>query len=313
MITTLILTKNHINDIGKTLDSVKDIGPVLVADLGGTDGTVDFCRSVGAKVYSVKFDNDYSSIKNLLAKKAETDFLFWLEPGEEIVSGFEYFDSLKDDMYRVMMIEGDLLVKQPRIYRKGKATFSRPVFEGVEDKAKTTLPIVIGGASHPDLRAIADCLSLWQNREALNSDIDYYQSCHHLLTKQYERFLASAEKYLFQNKTLDDNTVLTRYYMATLLKKRDANKSLKLILECISARPLMAEFWCLLGDLYLSEFKQLDRAYVFYENALLLGGRRLEEDTMPMEISKYDEYPRRMMEGVGLAIKKIVNKPSLSD
>ena len=310
MITTLLLTKNHKDILAPTLESVKELGPILVGDLGSTDGTPEYCKKNGVTVYSVPFDNDYSTVRNTLASKASAEYLFWLEPGEEVVGGFEFFESLTDDMYRAMVIKGDLLMKQPRIYRKGVAKFSRPVFEDVEDVAKVTLPVVIGGESRADLRTMADCLSLWRNREALNPEIDYYTACHHLMTGEYAQFMGAAEHYLFQKKTFDASTVMTRYYMAQLLKKKNVGRALQLILECLAAYPLMAEFWCFLGDLYLTEIKQYDRAYLFYENALVLGNRRLEEDTMPMEISKYDDYPKKMMGGVKGAIKQVVSTQS---
>lgn len=311
MITTLLITKNHKEILPRTLESVKPLGPVVVGDLGSEDGTVEYCKKNEVTVYTLRFDNDYSEVKNTLAAKATTDYLFWLEPGEEVVSGGEYLEDLSlHDMYRALVIKGDLLMKQPRIYRRGSAKFIRPVFEDVEDVAKVTLPVVIGGDTKSDLRSMADCLSLWQSRDALNPEIDYYRACHHLMTGRYDQFLSVAEHYLFQKKTLDASTVMTRYYMASLLKKRNTSKSLKLVMECIAAYPLMAEFWCLLGDIYLTEIKQYDRAYLFYENAMVLGSRRLEEDTMPMEISKYDDYPKKMMGGIKEAIKTVLSTPS---
>jgi len=59
---------------------------------------------------------------------------------------------------------------------------------------------------------------------------------------------------------------------------------------------MMAEFWCLLADVYYA-IKDYDRARIFYENGLILGSRRLKDDGWPMEISKYKEYPLNMIEG----------------
>jgi tetratricopeptide (TPR) repeat protein len=197
-----------------------------------------------------------------------------------------------------MVIKGDVLTKQPRIYRKGTALFNRPVFEEVDDVAKRTLPIVIGGEGVQDLKSVMDCLISWKDVNPFDPEPNYYMACHYLITKNYTQFLALAEHYLFQKKTLDASTIMIRYYMFLLLKNKTPEKALKLILECVATYPLMAEFWCALGDLYLSQMKQPDKAYMFYENAIILGSRRLAEDTMPMEISKYDDYPSKMMEGI---------------
>ena len=56
----------------------------------------------------------------------------------------------------------------------------------------------------------------------------------------------------------------------------------------------MAEFWCLLGDIYYASGDH-DRAYDFYQNGMLLGQRRKKSSDWPMELSKYKEYPEKMM------------------
>lgn len=310
MITTLILTKNHEDIIVPTLESVKNLGPILIADLGSSDGTIKTCEKHSAKVYKIPFRHDYSAARNALATKATTDWLFWLEPGEEVVSGHDYLTLEKPDlMYRVMVVRDDLLMKEPRMVHKDSrnCNYVRRIFESPEkDHSEQTLPVVITGRTRPDLQTMMECLMLWKDDEPLSPEPDYYAACIHLMCGRNEQFLAQADQFLFQKKTIDASTVLTRYYMASLLKRKDVGKALKLTLECLAAYPLMAEFWCLLGDLYLMSIREYDRAYLFYENGILLGSQRLAEDTMPMEISKYDEYPRKMMEIIRSAIQRSV-------
>lgn len=57
---------------------------------------------------------------------------------------------------------------------------------------------------------------------------------------------------------------------------------------------MMAEYWCLLGDVYYQQ-SSYEKAKHFYENALVMGARRLRTDAWPMEISKYKAYPNKMM------------------
>jgi glycosyltransferase involved in cell wall biosynthesis len=303
--TTLILTKDHEDIILSTLNSAKEFGEVLVADLGSKDNTVAVCKEAGVKVYNTPFNYNYSIIRNNLAAKASTEWLFWLDPGETVTSGQEYFEAEKTDlMYRIMVLKGDLLMKQPRLAHKGNINFTRPVFEDVEkDISEQTLPIIVTGNTRPDSAALMDCILHWKDQDPLSWEPDYYLACLHLMYGRVDQFLSVAEHFLFQKKNLDASTALIRYYMATLIKKKNVGKAVQLTLEAIAVFPLMAEFWCLLGDLYL-QIKELDRAYLFYENAVLLGSQRLAEDTMPMEISKYDEYPKKMMEGIKKAIQK---------
>jgi tetratricopeptide (TPR) repeat protein len=203
-----------------------------------------------------------------------------------------------------MILKGDLLMKQPRLVRKDSIKFVHPVFEDVEnDVSQQTLPIIVTGDTRPDSAALMDCVLRWKDENPLSFEQDYYLACLHLMNGKTEQFLSVAEHFLFQKKTFDASTTLIRYYMANLIRKKNIGKALQLILECLVVYPLMAEFWCLLGDLYLFQIKELDRAYVFYENAIILGSQRLAEDTMPMEISKYDEYPRKKMDSIRQAIQ----------
>ena len=67
----------------------------------------------------------------------------------------------------------------------------------------------------------------------------------------------------------------------------------------------MAEFWCLLGDIFY-KIKQYDKAVEFYDNARIIGQRRLMDSDWPMEISKYSSYPEKMIESSKEIIKNTV-------
>lgn len=313
--TTIILTKNHEDIISQTLESIRNLGPVIVADLGSKDNTVSVCEKAEAKVYKTPFDFDFSQIRNKLLAKVNTDWVFWINPGEVLSSGQEYFEIEKpDSMYRVMLLSDDLLTKQTRLFKKGIGRFKKPVFEEIDpDLSEQTLPVVITGSSKLDFQMIQDSLMRWKDKEPLSPDPNYYQASVHLMCGRYEQFLNIADQFLFlKGNSTDASAILTKYYVAMLMRKKDTGKALKLILECIAAYPLMAEFWCFLGDLYLFPIKEYDRAYQFYDNAIVLGSQRLAEDTMPMEISKYDEYPRKMMNIIKNAIQSAVGTDSSS-
>lgn len=311
-----MLTKNNEEVVSNTLESVKGCSNILIADLESKDQTVSICEKAGAKVYKTLFEYDFSKIKNNLLKKVDTEWVFWISPGEIISSGQEYFEIEKpDSMYRAMVLNEDLLTKQTRLFKKDKGIFRKPVFEEIHpDLCEQTLPIIITGSSKIDKKLIQDSLMIWKDKEPFSPEPDYYQASIHLMDGRYEQFLNIASQFLFlKGNSVDASVILTKYYTAILSKKTDIGKSLKLILECIAAYPLMAEFWCFLGDLYLFPIKEYDRAYQFYSNAIILGNQRLAEDTMPMEISKYDEYPKKMMNIIETAIKNTVNKEHLND
>ena len=91
---------------------------------------------------------------------------------------------------------------------------------------------------------------------------------------------------------------MTQYYcsMVNCYIKKQYNTAIKFLLPCVAKKPTMAEFWCLLGDIYYA-LKDYERAKTFYENAIILGSRRLKNDDWPLEISKYKESPQKMIEG----------------
>ena len=55
----------------------------------------------------------------------------------------------------------------------------------------------------------------------------------------------------------------------------------------------MSEFWCLLVDINF-EMKKYQKAYYFYDNAIILGSQRLNNDELPIDVKKYKEYPDKM-------------------
>ncbi len=92
-------------------------------------------------------------------------------------------------------------------------------------------------------------------------------------------------------------SIMNRYYYALicLQKTTKVKPTLQNLSVCLSVKPLMAEFWCLLGDVYYHRLRKFDFAKEFYENAILLGSRRLKLDKWPMDVSKYKDYPEKMI------------------
>ncbi len=92
------------------------------------------------------------------------------------------------------------------------------------------------------------------------------------------------------------SATMTRYYYAMVKLTQKAHKpALQNLNLCLCAKPLMAEFWCLMGDVYFYLLGKPDSAKEFYENAIVLGARRLQSDRWPMDFSKYRKYPERML------------------
>jgi tetratricopeptide (TPR) repeat protein len=124
----------------------------------------------------------------------------------------------------------------------------------------------------------------------------YYKSCVYLSQRKYREFIGCANHYLFKGKPGSMPYVMTKYYLGMVhcYVNKDYHQASKNVFECIATKPLMAEFWCLLGDIYHS-LDIYDKAYSFYENAMILGSRRLKNDDWPFQIDKYKKHPESMM------------------
>jgi tetratricopeptide (TPR) repeat protein len=133
-------------------------------------------------------------------------------------------------------------------------------------------------------------------------------ACNELLDKNWDSFINYADLYLHQQKKPTISYYMTHYYMSMVLcyMKKDYKNSLNHIVNCIIKKPTMAEFWCMLADIFYA-IKQYDKAFSFYNNAKILGSRRLAACDWPMEISKYDQYPTKMID----SCKKMMKNTTL--
>jgi glycosyltransferase involved in cell wall biosynthesis len=79
-----IITLNEEANIGRTLESVKDIaGEIIVVDSGSTDSTASIARSYGAKVF-VEPWKGFALQKNSSLDKASCEWILSLDADEEV-------------------------------------------------------------------------------------------------------------------------------------------------------------------------------------------------------------------------------------
>ncbi|HEY6969525.1 MAG TPA: glycosyltransferase family 2 protein [Candidatus Angelobacter sp.] len=88
-----IITFNEENNIGRTLESVKEIADeIIVVDSGSTDSTVSIAQSYGAKVFVEKWKG-FARQKNSALDKANCDWILSLDADEEVSK--ELLESIK--------------------------------------------------------------------------------------------------------------------------------------------------------------------------------------------------------------------------
>lgn len=80
-----MITKNEEKNIKACLDSMVNIADeIIIVDTGSTDKTVEIAKSYGAKVFSYKWNDDFSEARNISLEKATKDWIIVLD-GDEVL------------------------------------------------------------------------------------------------------------------------------------------------------------------------------------------------------------------------------------
>lgn len=301
MLAIQILTKNSEKTLEKCLKSLESINAkVIVADLGSQDSTLEIIKSFRLKPEIFDID-DCAKIRNLLATKYESAWNLYLHAHESIVGGHEEINqinssNLHDTSFYFKIIQGTVITNEVRLWNK-KLRFVNPIFETIKDNHAnpTKSCIILSQQQEINVDYKLKAIEKWKMMEPASFDPYYYQALALLLNNRYAEFTGIAKYYLFKEKPSMATTML-RYYLAMCqIYLKEYNEATKNILHCISDKPIMAEFWCLLGDVYY-HLKNYHKCIFFYENAIVLGSRRLQSDRWPMDVSKYKEHPMKMIE-----------------
>jgi glycosyltransferase involved in cell wall biosynthesis len=295
-ITVHLITKNNQATLKTCLNSLLPLAPhFIVCDLGSSDSSLKICQSYGAEEIKLSFNNDYATLRNKMAEHSKTDWQLVLDPWEEMIGGHDQILKASPGVYKIHVIQNDLITKSARLWHGRNLKFVNPVYETLDVKDSNLLNVYVksGQNTANNLHLIEE----WKRRSPLAIETYYYEACTHLAQKNWQKFLNTADYYLFQNKGGIMPITMTHYYCATVqcYLYKNYQKATNHILQCLVKQPTMAEFWCLLGDIYYAA-KEYHKAKNFYENAMILGTRRLKSDDWPIEISKYRKYPSLMIE-----------------
>ena len=298
-ITTQIITHNNEKTIQKCLESIQPLdSTIFVLDDNSTDNTLEIASSYTSNIIKIKKNRDTE--RNEIVKKSETNLQFYIEPWEYLASGHDKILSINDKIpHRLFVIQNDILTKPIRVWDKSSnISFINPVFELINSEKSKIINVILNSQEHDDEEYNLNKLQKWQKEEPQTSNHYYYESMIHLSKLRYDEFIKKSEYFLFNCKALNTAAIMTRYYLAwtyCIIKKKP-NEALQNLLVCLSARPLMAEFWCLLGDIYYFLQYDFHRAVRFYENAVHFGSKRKSGDEWPIQLSKYKKYPQEMIE-----------------
>jgi len=297
-LTVQILAKNQQTQVVQTIQSLQHLKcQILVNDLGSQDKTVEYAQKAGAYVLHHN-STDRSEIRNRIVEQSGTKFQMYLEPGEVLLQGLQEIQSFEDISAYVSIIINGTLRKEIRLWNSEKKfRFHNPVFEYLDCKTDLEVNAFLSGVINNDPEQL-QALRNWRAKEPTNPSPYYYESCLLLSMGDIDGFMNMSQHYMFiETQKTSMPAIMNRYYFALAhLHKGKVRPTLQNINLCVCARPLMAEFWCLMGDVYYYLIKDFKKAMSLYENAKLLGSRRKKGDKWPMDISKYKDYPNKMID-----------------
>jgi len=84
MISAVVLTRNEEKNIAKCLQSLSWCNEIILIDDNSNDNTDKIARSFKAKVYQRKLNNNYSQQRNFGLKKAQYDWVFFIDADERV-------------------------------------------------------------------------------------------------------------------------------------------------------------------------------------------------------------------------------------
>lgn len=297
-------TRNNRATVEQCLASVAPLGGrACVVDFGSTDGTVEACERSGATVVRHADAPDRSAVLNQVLRRNKSGWNLLIYPWEVLVQGHDRLRQASRRSYYVSVFQESLLFKDVRLWQSGE--FVNPIYEYVKTEAGDELPVYLYSAGRSDYDYCLEMVQQWKAMKPTSPDPYYYQACTLLAQKKNLEFLKVAEHYIFLDNRSETSNVMNRYYYAVvhLQQFQKVKPVLQNVNLCLCVKPLMAEFWCLIGDVYYHRLKKFDLAREFYENAMLLGSRRLKSDKWPMDLSKYQAYPQRMIESCNAIIQ----------
>lgn len=305
-ITANILVRNNEDTIVDCLASLGDID-ILIGNIGSSDRTLEICREFGGKIVTMPFENDYSKCRNELVEHSSTEWQLWIEPWEKL--RYSNIQPGSQNSYKLYLLQRGILVKQTRLWKKYTTFFRQPVYEYLDPEATELIDCVIFG----DGVSNHEILTKWKERFPHVKNIDYYLAYDFLAKEKYRDFLCCAERFLFAETGSSVNAILTRYYCAQveMIVNKNYQKAIQYVMYCLSEEPTLAEFWCLLGDIFF-RLKQWQRASAFYDNAIIFGSRRLSSDPYPIDIAKYKDHPEKMLKICRELIKATYQKTTSS-
>lgn len=271
-------------------------------DLGSIDSTREIAKKHATEI--VEAQSPRNIARNQVVNNSKHEWHLSIEPWEVMATDHAVINDVingKDKSYRIMVSNGDFITKEVRLFNKtSHLRFDYPIFESIKpDIDAKVIDVAVCVQPHTsDQAEVLKQIKDWERIKPNDPQPYYYEAYWCLENNNHTQFIRAAEHYLFRCSAMSMSVAMMRYNLAFVycFFKNNAKLALDNLSVPLSNKPLMAENWCLLGDIHYFLAKDFAKAKRFYENAIIFGTRRKVNDAWPIQLSKYEEYPRKMIE-----------------
>jgi len=299
MITIQTIIDHNAPDMAGFFKSVSPLNAQVIAiNIGASRECVDLCEKNGAEIYHPYSQDNLGEARNEVISKGSYEYQMFMHPWETILQGYDQLKNLNKRAYIIPILDNSLMSKEARIWKVSTGIkFVNPVCEHLNEKTSNYIHCVLSSTNSYDPVNRLQQVRLWKQQNISSADPYYYLALGYLTLGDYPNFLKTSVHYMHVNTTKSISSTMNKYYFAlvnTYIAK-SFNPATQNITQCLEINPLMAEFWCLAGDIQYHLLKKYDKARHLYDNAKILGSQRKQDDPWPMDISKYQEYPDKMI------------------
>jgi tetratricopeptide (TPR) repeat protein len=84
-LTLSMIVRDAARDLAPCIESVRGVADeIVIGDTGSVDSTIELARSLGARVFSIPWENDFALARNLVLAEAHTDWVLSIDADERL-------------------------------------------------------------------------------------------------------------------------------------------------------------------------------------------------------------------------------------
>ena len=306
-----IITTHDEPYLRQCLESVKDLDPEYIIGYTGDTSKEEYeiCKEFADELDVFEWKDDFSYARNRLIKKSTSDWILWIDSDETIEKESiqrinDLLNSnLKNLYHSFKLIHGSTSMGQLRMFfNTENIKFEKKIHERI-------IPDVYP-KNHPEIQVIHHVQNITRSslrnihilenelKENPNDlDNNFYIAIEYHLIGKHMKALLHAEKFL--HHYLGDDINIRKLYMRYLISYihvyhlQNYQKAMEIMLAQLILNCNIAEFWCLIGDIFtfIGKYKYAQR---FYKNAISMGEYKYDNMWL-VDLDKYDIYPKTMI------------------